>query len=224
VIFQATVNERAVISLVPYIVSFLISTGVKLYAWQRRRVGGALSFAVLAGAEAFWTFGYILELLGSSVGTKLFWDNVQWIATFTVPLALLGFTLDYTGQRLAYSRLVWRVLIVLTGVWVFIVFAYPPHELVRPGVRLVAGTPFSSLVYDFGPLIWAMSLYGYAIFAFALMFLINIVFLDLEMPKQDGFQTLEIIRSNLRLPVLVVAYTGVHRAYQRNGRGARPRF
>jgi PAS domain S-box-containing protein len=56
---------------------------------------------------------------------------------------------------------------------VFIAFAYPQHELVRLEVRRVAGTPFSNLVYDFGPLIWAMSLYGYAIFAFALMFLIS---------------------------------------------------
>jgi PAS domain S-box-containing protein len=166
-------NERAVINLIPYIVSFLISTGLGLYAWQRRRVSGALPFALLAWTEAFWTFGYMGELLGSRVETKVFWDNVQWIPTFVGPLALLAFALDYTGQRMAHSRLVWRALFVLAGVWVFILFAYPQHELVRPEVRLVTGTPFSILLYDFSPLVWAMSLYSYAIFALALMFLIG---------------------------------------------------
>jgi two-component system cell cycle response regulator DivK len=36
---------------------------------------------------------------------------------------------------------------------------------------------------------------------------IDIVFLDLEMPKQDGYQTLEILKGDLGLPVPVVAYT-----------------
>jgi two-component system cell cycle response regulator DivK len=36
---------------------------------------------------------------------------------------------------------------------------------------------------------------------------IDIVFLDLEMPKQDGYQTLEILKGDLALPVPVVAYT-----------------
>jgi two-component system cell cycle response regulator DivK len=36
---------------------------------------------------------------------------------------------------------------------------------------------------------------------------IDIVFLDLEMPRQDGYQTLEILKGDLALPVPVVAYT-----------------
>jgi PAS domain S-box-containing protein len=166
-------DERAVVALIPYFVSFAISTGVGLYAWQRRQMSGALPFALLAWSEAFWTFGYILELVGSGVETKVFWDNVQWIATFAIPLALLGFELDYTDHRLAHSALVWRILIALAGVWVFIVFAFPQNDLVRPEAWLVSGDPFSSLVYDFGPLIWLMSVYAYATFLFPLALLIG---------------------------------------------------
>ena len=167
------INERAVINLIPYILSFLISTGVGLYAWQRRQVSGALPFALLAWAEAFWTFGYMLELLGSALATKIFWDNVQWIGTLAVPFALLGFALDYTDHRLTHARLVWRALIVLAGALVLIAFAFPQDDLVRPAAWLVTGHPFSSLVYDFGPLMWAMSGCAYAIFLFALILLIS---------------------------------------------------
>ena len=166
-------DEQAIVYLIPYIISFLISTGVGFYAWHRRQVGGALPFALLAWSEASWTFGYILELIGSALETKMFWDNVQWIGTFAVPLALLAFTLDYTDQRLPYSRLVWRALVVLTGVSLFIVFVFPQYHLVRPDAWLVPGHPFSTLIYDFGPLIWLMSGYDYAVFLLALMLLIG---------------------------------------------------
>ena len=36
---------------------------------------------------------------------------------------------------------------------------------------------------------------------------IDIVFLDLEMPKRDGYQTLKILKGDLALTVPVVAYT-----------------
>jgi hypothetical protein len=78
-------NERAVIALIPYFISFAISTGVGFYAWQRRQVSGALPFALLAWSEAFWTFGYVMELIVSGLEAKGFWDNVQWIASFAVP-------------------------------------------------------------------------------------------------------------------------------------------
>jgi PAS domain S-box-containing protein len=166
-------DEQAIVHLIPYIISFFISTGVGFYARHRRQVGGALPFALLAWSEAFWTFGYILELIGSTLETKMFWDNVQWIGTFAVPLTLLGFALDYTDQRLGHRRLLWRGLLGLAGLWLFIVFVFPRHHLVRPDAWLVPGHPFSTLVYDFGPLIWLMSGYAYAVFFLALMFLIG---------------------------------------------------
>jgi PAS domain S-box-containing protein len=166
-------DERAVIALIPYLISFAISTGVGFYAWQRRQVSGGLPFAVLAWSEAFWTFGYILELIASGLEAKVFWDNVQWIAAFATPLALLGFGLDYIDRRLSHSGPVWRALIVLAGLWVLIVFAFPQNDLVRSRTWLVSGRPFSTLVYDFGPLIWLMTAYAYVTFLFPLTLLIG---------------------------------------------------
>ena len=49
-------------ALIPYILSFLISMSVSIYAFRRRRVPGAFAFGLVTATMASMTFGYIMEL------------------------------------------------------------------------------------------------------------------------------------------------------------------
>ena len=63
---------NTIIHLIPYLISLLVSTGVGFYAWRRREVVGARTFSVVSLAMAFWTLGYIFELLSPGLQAKIF--------------------------------------------------------------------------------------------------------------------------------------------------------
>ncbi|HZD09906.1 MAG TPA: histidine kinase N-terminal 7TM domain-containing protein, partial [Candidatus Binatia bacterium] len=60
-------------------VAAIMTTGLALYAWQRRLSYWALPFTVLMLAVAQWSLGYGLELNASEVAVKLFWAKVQYL-------------------------------------------------------------------------------------------------------------------------------------------------
>ncbi len=156
-------SGSAIIYLIPYVISLVISAAVGIYAWNRRDVAGALPFALFAWAEASWTAGYIFELLANSLQAKLFWDNTQFFGSSCVPLFLLAFALDYSGHRLTYRRTIWGSLFALVAIFLVAVFAFAQHSWVRPAAWIVDEKPFSTLLYDFGSIIWLYSGGLYAI-------------------------------------------------------------
>src|SRR5207253_2900165 len=85
--------------LAPYLISLVISLAVMVYVWRHRGSGELAWYAVYAGAQALWTFGYIFELLGPDLPEKIFWDNFQWFGSTMVPAAALLFALEYTGRK-----------------------------------------------------------------------------------------------------------------------------
>lgn len=80
-------NWPALLYLIPYFVSVIISGGGGLYAWPHRKVAGAIPLAWLAWAEASWTFGYLFELVSPSLEAKILWDNAQFLGGFITALA-----------------------------------------------------------------------------------------------------------------------------------------
>lgn len=111
-----------IIQLIPYLISLLTSAGVGLCAWRRQEVVSARAFAGVSLMMAFWTLGYIFELLSPGLQAKTFWDNVQWITTFIVPIGMLAFALQYTGRKLAYPKRIWGLIISIPLVFLVLVF------------------------------------------------------------------------------------------------------
>ena len=127
------------IHLIPYLISLLISTGVGLYAWRRREVVGARAFAIISLVMAFWTLGYIFELLSTSLQAKVFWDNLQWIAFVIIPISLLAFTLQYTGRKLTHPTRIWGLILSIPLVFLLLVYTDNFHQLIRPSAWLMPG-------------------------------------------------------------------------------------
>ena len=149
--------------LFPYLASFAISMGVGLYAWRRRAVAGVTAYAISALGAALWTSGFILELLSPTLEAKIFWDNIQFIAVFIVPVAGTIFALEYTGRKLAHRQRTWALLSIVPALSMLLIFTDAWHHLIRPTATLVPREPAPELLYDFSTPVLIMAAYAYGL-------------------------------------------------------------
>lgn len=159
--------SSTVLTLVPYILSLIISLWLGLLAARRRSVPGAFQFAWVAFSEVIWTLGYIGQLISPDLAGKLLWNNLQFLGAVGTPLAALGFALEYDRPAAGFwSRLSWRTFAPIAGLLLAFIWTDGIHHLFRVQPVLVADTPFSRLVFQDGP---GFSLY--TIFAYGLLVL-----------------------------------------------------
>ncbi len=154
----------ALLHLLPYGLSAAISTGVAAFCLRRRREAGAIPYAVVALSQASWTLGYMAELASPTLAGKVQWDNFQFIGLVGWAVGMVAFTLTFTGRS---SVRAWGtaalVGLPLAGL---VILAYTDGErgIIRQNTRLVPGDPFSMLLYDFTPPMWATGIYAYGCF------------------------------------------------------------
>ncbi len=151
--------EGVLIVLFPYLLSVFTSVGVGVYAWQHRKVAGAVPFAVRSLAQASATVGYIFELLSPDLQTKIFWDSLQFPGFFVAPLALLAFAFGYTGRKPRHPQRFWMLLTIPLLLYMLLVLTDDSHRLIYLDAHLIPGEPFDALVYDFTFFTKAISLY-----------------------------------------------------------------
>ena len=99
--------SSATLYLAPILVSLVITLGLGLLAYLRRRVTGALPLAIAIGLEAEWIGGYVLGLLSPTLEGKIFWGNVQYPGTLFTPLMILVFAPVYCGRPSAWGWELW---------------------------------------------------------------------------------------------------------------------
>lgn len=165
-------DAAALVFLVPYVVSLLISCLVAAYAWRRRADPGAAAYAFVAMSQASWTFGSILEMISPEMSGKAFWDSFQFISGGGWMLGIVAFTLQYTGRHLSRPRLFYALLSFPAVAIPILAFTDSLHGLIRINPMLVIGRPFSALIYGYTPADWFWSFYGYIVFltCFGLLF------------------------------------------------------
>ncbi len=150
-------------SLVPYLISFVITALVGLTAWRRRHVQGATAFALVAFGQAWWILGYLFELISPTLEAKLFWDDLQYVGVILWPLATYAFATSYTRRRLSRHRLLWAVNLGITAVFVALIVTSSRHGLIRTDPYLVPGEPIDQLLYSYGPALYLFSFYFYGL-------------------------------------------------------------
>lgn len=158
--------------LLPYVISALISLSVALFAWQRRTVAGAWQLALLATSQAAWTFGFIFELQSETLATKLFWDNMQFVAALLWPLAFLAFSKAYVDRPFKRPFRTWTLVTLPFLLFCVLMVTDQFHGLIRPSVSLIPGEPFDALTYEFATAVWLTILYAYALIFYGLFLLL----------------------------------------------------
>ncbi len=147
---------------IPILTSLFLTLVVAVYAWRHRQLPGIRTFVYVLLAEISWIVGYIFELASPSLDGKIFWDDFQFIGSLLVPLLLMFFAYEFTGQE---KRLPYRSRVaLLSPVVVFLILLYtnPLHGLIRTSkAQIVPASPFDTLLYDFTIPMWVSFIYSY---------------------------------------------------------------
>ncbi len=168
---QHTINS--VLYLIPIIASFLITFGLSLLAFRRRRMTGGLLFAIVLLLESEWLAGYIIGLLSPNLEQKIFWENMQYFGTLLGPLMILVFAVEYVDQNALGKTKLWVGLSLPAFVTIILSFTNPYHHLALLNQRLIPGEPFAIYAYDFGIPVYAVLFYCYALMIWAIYLLIK---------------------------------------------------
>jgi PAS domain S-box-containing protein len=182
------------LALVPYAVASVTSTAIGLFAWRHRDIAASRAFAAVALLEVLWVLGSGCETLAPTLEGKVLWDDIQWAPTLLVAPAILVFGLRYAGvwvrrPRAASAALAGSALSLLG-----LVYTDHWHGLIRSSPRLIPGTPFDALHYDFGPGMWLCVVYLYGLICASLYWLLR-----------HGFRSHEIFRGQARFVLIGVA-------------------
>ncbi len=139
---------------------------------RRRRMPGAMLFALLLCGELLWTFGAGLELLMAGLDAKLATDLLQYLGRSLVVASALLFALVYTGRAALLRRAI-LLLSIEPLATAALLLTEPLHTLTREDPRLADVAGVSVLVYDYGPWLLASAVISYALMLAALLLLIR---------------------------------------------------
>ncbi len=185
--------KEFLILIVPLGIVILISLWLAFVAWRRRDAPGAKSFMYLMLAIAWWTVGYIFEIVFVDINHKIFWAKFEYIGILGIPIALLNFAIRNTRLK-KYEN---GNILTLSGLisFIFLVFIFSnqinPLLFVEYSIEYIQDIPL--LVITYGPIFTVMiaSIYIRVLIAFMIM--------------STAFSTKNNIRRNQLLPLIIAA-------------------
>jgi PAS domain S-box-containing protein len=158
------------------IVSLLITTLIVILTVRRRQVPGASAMISLGIATFIWTAGFLLEANSTTLERQLFFNNIGYIGSTAVPVALFFFALNYTTDNRRNS--VWRVLAfcVIPLLSLILVWTNKYHNMMWYDEHLAESGPFTVTVKTYGLFFWIMLVYNYMLVLGASIILIRRLF------------------------------------------------
>ena len=157
--------------------SLLASSFVAVLAWQRRKVPGATAMIALALATFIWTLGFFLESHSTTLEQQLFFNNIGYIGSMSVPVALFLFALHYTTDTNRITG--WKVSLfcVIPLLTVVLVWTNNSHHLMWYGEHLAESGPFLVTIKTYGIFFWITLVYNYMLILGASIMLIRRLFI-----------------------------------------------
>jgi PAS domain S-box-containing protein len=147
----------------PSLLAVAVALAVAFYAGLHRRAPGALAFAALMLATAWWSACYLLELSGADVATKSWWAGLKYFGVVTVPLAWFVFALQYAQRgREATPRNV-VLLAVIPAFTAILAVTNAQHNWLWQFHELIPVDGYFMAKVDFEPLFYVHGIYSYAL-------------------------------------------------------------
>lgn len=171
-----------------YLINFVLTMFIVVVALRRRRAQGALAFAGVMSTAAVWSFAQFFESGATTVQSRIFWSQVQYIGATTVSVAWFTFAIRYSGIRFLEGRRI-AVLFIFPAITLALVWTNSLHHLIWTEVRIVDG-PIILAVYDHGLWFWLHILYSYALVITGSVLLIRE---SIYAPRLRQYQTLALV-------------------------------
>ena len=139
--------------LLPLIVAPAILLPLAAYAMRKRQVRGAVWYAVLLVALAIWCAGYAWELSVDGLDAKLVALKAKYIGVLLMPMAWVGFIVDFVARDSPASRRIVTALGVVSAVLLVLAWTDSIHHLFWGVVRL-EGEGAEAVLVGRGPGFW----------------------------------------------------------------------
>lgn len=174
----------------PLALSALIAAVLAVYIWDRRAATGAKFAAALMVAVVVWSLGYMLEFMGADLETKLFWAKIQFFGITTIPVALLLFSLSFSGYRLwAPPKL--AALFIVPILIIILVFSNESHRLIWPAWSLeTIDGQTTVLKLEHGPAFWVNFIYAFILLIASTVLIVQAL---IRRPKAYRGQSISIL-------------------------------
>jgi len=129
----------------------------------RRDAPGARSCAVLMVVVAIWEIGYGLELVSTTLASKVFWAKIQYVGIVLTPVAWLVFAARYAGRDRWLRPPALLLLLVQPAIMLLVVWTNERHGLVWARTAIDGSGPYPMLILDHAPLFWVNIAYAYVL-------------------------------------------------------------
>jgi PAS domain S-box-containing protein/putative nucleotidyltransferase with HDIG domain len=161
------------IYLIPYLASLGLSIGVFLHVWNKRNAKGAFAFSWYMFAQTLWIAGFIAGLISEDIPTKIFWDDIQWLASIIAIFTLPAFVVQYTEKKLRHQKQLFWLMFIVPVVFIAFLTGDIFFNWIHHSPQTHPALYFSELTYDVTPIIYGFVVYGYALITWALILLVQ---------------------------------------------------
>jgi diguanylate cyclase (GGDEF)-like protein/PAS domain S-box-containing protein len=157
-----------------------------LHAWRKRPAVAVTPFAWAMLGMSIWSFTYSLEIFFPSLPIKLFVTKIEYIGIVSIPVFLLFFSLEFTGNShllaLRTRLLLWSIpLAILLLVW-----TNESHHLMWDMATVTEMRGLKLLDVRYGLFFWIQIVFSYVLGIFASILLI------MEMIQRPGIYRIQI--------------------------------
>jgi len=134
----------------PFIASSIITIVLCFFIYPFRNEVATKVFGGLLIAIFLWSAGFVLEIMGVELSTKILFANIQFLGITAIPITFLALARNITGrgQKLRFVLYILAVFYVVTNI---LIWTNDLHHWFRQSPRLdTASETFTILVNDYG--------------------------------------------------------------------------
>lgn len=184
----------------------LISALLAIYLWDRRDVPGAKTGVALMIALFLWSAGYMLEIMGVELETKLFWAKIQYLGIVSLPVALFLFALAFSGRYEWLTNRKLAALAVIPALTLILVLTNESHRMVWSDWSLESFGEASQMIrFEHGPAFWIFAIFAYGLVAAGTVLIVRAMN---RRPKEYRGQSLSVL-VGIALPWLANAISNL---------------
>lgn len=163
----------SIIYLSPYIVATLFPFGLGIFVRARNHSSVGRSFAFMLFVQAVWAFTLLMEITGSTLAGKAFWDDLQLIPAGVGAAAAVNFVLHYIGRKNWHgTKLLLLSLVFSLLAWLFAATS-SLHGLHRVNALVDFSIPFGELNYNVPLVLMVFLVPMYAISVYSVWLLLR---------------------------------------------------
>ena len=146
------------------VVPFLLFASAALALWlgalihRRASAPGTATFVWLMAAIALWCLTSAFHGVAPSLGEKIRWAQVQYIAICTVPPLWFVFLAEYVGSPRAEDTRLRTTLVAMAVTTILLAFTNEAHHLIWSSVEM---SPAGAVIYHHGGWFWLSATYHY---------------------------------------------------------------